>query len=112
MPRLQLSFACELYDRMLALHSSPTVLPLLKKISIENNTTKKTLGQLLVEGEIDATLGTSLPDEIRTDPDVVTAISELRRGRQGYLQAQEDLPDHTPGGDQEECLRALSVRRH
>lgn len=52
-------------------HGSPTVLPLLKKISIENNTTGKTLGQLLAEGAIDATLGTSLPDEIRTNPDVV-----------------------------------------
>src|SRR6201997_1068977 len=41
-------------------HGSPTVLPLLKKISIENNTSRKTLGQLLAEGEIDATLGTSL----------------------------------------------------
>ena len=52
-------------------HGSPTVLPLLKKISIENNTTRKTLGQLLAEGAVDATLGTSLPDEIRTNPDVV-----------------------------------------
>ena len=52
-------------------HGSPTVLPLLKKISIENNTTGKTLGQLLADGAIDATLGTSLPDEIRTNPDIV-----------------------------------------
>jgi len=52
-------------------HGSPTVLPLLKKVSIENNTTRKTLGQLLAEGAVDATLGTSLPDEIRTNPDVV-----------------------------------------
>ena len=52
-------------------HGSPTVLPLLKKISIENNTTGKTLGRLLAEGAVDATLGTSLPDEIRTNPDVV-----------------------------------------
>jgi 4,5-dihydroxyphthalate decarboxylase len=52
-------------------HGSPTVLPLLKKISIEHNTTTKTLGQLLAEGAIDATLGTSLPDEIRANPDVV-----------------------------------------
>ncbi|MGC2075279.1 MAG: ABC transporter substrate-binding protein [Xanthobacteraceae bacterium] len=51
-------------------HGSPTVLPLLKKISIENNTSRQTLGQLLAEGAIDATLGTSLPDEIRTNPDV------------------------------------------
>jgi 4,5-dihydroxyphthalate decarboxylase len=52
-------------------HGSPTVLPLLKKISIENNRSGKTLGQMLAAGEIDATLGTSLPDEIRTDPNVV-----------------------------------------
>ena len=52
-------------------HGSPTVLPLLKNISIENNKTNKTLGQLLADGEIDATLGTSLPEEIRTNPDIV-----------------------------------------
>jgi 4,5-dihydroxyphthalate decarboxylase len=52
-------------------HGAPTVLPLLKNISIENNKTRKTLGQLLAAGEIDATLGTSLPDEIRANPDVV-----------------------------------------
>ena len=52
-------------------HGSPTVLPLLKKISIENNATGKTLGQLLADGAIDATLGTSLPDEIRNNPDIV-----------------------------------------
>jgi 4,5-dihydroxyphthalate decarboxylase len=52
-------------------HGSPTVLPLLKKISIENNKTGKTLGQLLADGVVDATLGTSLPDEIRSNPDIV-----------------------------------------
>ncbi|HEX4040901.1 MAG TPA: ABC transporter substrate-binding protein, partial [Xanthobacteraceae bacterium] len=52
-------------------HGSPTVLPLLKKISIENNETGKTLGRLLAEGAVDATLGTSLPEEIRTNPDIV-----------------------------------------
>jgi 4,5-dihydroxyphthalate decarboxylase len=52
-------------------HGSPTVLPLLKKMTIENNKTGKTLGQMLAAGEIDATLGTSLPEEIRTNPDIV-----------------------------------------
>ncbi len=51
-------------------HGAPTVLPLLKKMSIENNKSHKTLGQLLAAGEIDATLGTSLPQEIRTDPNI------------------------------------------
>jgi 4,5-dihydroxyphthalate decarboxylase len=52
-------------------HGAPTVLPLLKKMSIEPNKSDKTLGQLLAAGEIDATLGTSLPEEIRTDPNIV-----------------------------------------
>jgi 4,5-dihydroxyphthalate decarboxylase len=52
-------------------HGSPTVLPLLKRVSIENNKTNKTLGKLLADGDIDATLGTSLPEEIRTNPDIV-----------------------------------------
>ena len=52
-------------------HGSPTVLPLLNNVSIENNKTKKTLGQLLADGEIDAMLGTSLPEEIRSNPDIV-----------------------------------------
>jgi 4,5-dihydroxyphthalate decarboxylase len=65
-------------------HGSPTVLPLLKNISIENNTTRKTLGQLLAEGAIDATLGTSLPDEIRTNPDVVRLFPN-------YVELDKDL---------------------
>jgi 4,5-dihydroxyphthalate decarboxylase len=65
-------------------HGSPTVLPLLKKISIESNTSNKTLGQLLAEGAIDATLGTSLPNEIRTNPDVVRLFPN-------YVDVDKDL---------------------
>ena len=65
-------------------HGHPTVLPLLKTISIENNTSKKTLGQLLAEGSIDATLGTSLPDEIRSHPDVARLFPD-------YVQRDIDL---------------------
>jgi 4,5-dihydroxyphthalate decarboxylase len=65
-------------------HGSPTVLPLLKKISIENNTSRKTLGQLLADGVIDATLGTSLPDEIRTYPDIVRLFPN-------YVELDKDL---------------------
>src|ERR1700749_2267018 len=37
-------------------HGAPTVLPLLKKMTIENNKTHETLGELLAAGKIDATL--------------------------------------------------------
>ena len=65
-------------------HCSPTVLPLLKNMSIENNRSKKTLGQLLADGEIDATLGTSLPEEIRTNPDIVRLFPN-------YVEVDTDL---------------------
>ncbi len=91
-------------------HGHPTVLPLLKKMSIENNQSGKTLGRMLAAGEIDATLGTSLPEEIRTDREHRPAVSEFRRGRQGPVQAQGHLSDHAPGRHQEEHLRAISVR--
>ena len=69
----------------LGAHGSPTVLPLLKKISIENNTTNKTLGQLLTEGVVDATLGTSLPTEIRSNPDIVRLFPDyVERDKELY----------------------------
>jgi 4,5-dihydroxyphthalate decarboxylase len=66
-------------------HGSPTVLPLLKKIAIENNTSKKTLGALLAEGTVDATLGTSLPDEIRSNPDIARLFPDyVERDKELY----------------------------
>jgi 4,5-dihydroxyphthalate decarboxylase len=65
-------------------HGSPTVLPLLKKIAVENNTSNKTLGQLLAEGVVDATLGTSLPKEIRSNPDIVRLFPD-------YVERDKDL---------------------
>ncbi len=52
-------------------HGSPTVLPLLKPIPIEQNTSNKSMSDLIEEREVDATLGTSLPAAIRSNPDIV-----------------------------------------
>ena len=60
------------------------MLPLLKKMSIENNKSGKTLGQMLAAGELDATLGTSLPEEIRTNPDIVRLFPN-------YVDVDKDL---------------------
>jgi 4,5-dihydroxyphthalate decarboxylase len=65
-------------------HGHPTVLPLLKKMTIENNHSGKTLGQLLATGELDATLGTSLPEEIRTD-------SNIARLFPNFVEVDKDL---------------------
>ena len=52
-------------------HGSPTVLPLLEPFPIEQNTSNKSMSDLIEERVVDATLGTSLPEAIRTNPDIV-----------------------------------------
>jgi 4,5-dihydroxyphthalate decarboxylase len=51
-------------------HGSPTVLPLLKSIKMEIGPPDKSLDDLIQEGAIDATIGTSMPESFRTNPDV------------------------------------------
>jgi hypothetical protein len=93
-------------------HGGPTVLPLLKKTSIENNTTEKTLGQLLAEGAIDATLGTSLPNEIRTNPDVVRLFPNYADVDKDLYKRKRIYPIMHLVAIKKECLRAPSVRCH
>ncbi len=52
-------------------HGSPSVLPLLKPFPIEQNHSNKSMSDLLEERVVDATLGTSLPEAILTNPDIV-----------------------------------------
>src|SRR5882724_4068297 len=48
-------------------HGSPTVLPLLKPINIVQGPQDKSLDDLIQEGKIDATMGTSMPESYRTN---------------------------------------------
>jgi 4,5-dihydroxyphthalate decarboxylase len=51
-------------------HGKPTVLPLLKPMPIEIEPSGRSLSDLIEDRVVDATLGTSLPEAIRTNPDV------------------------------------------
>ena len=51
-------------------HGKPTVLPLLKPMPIEIDPSGKSLSDLIEARVVDATLGTSLPEAIRTNPDI------------------------------------------
>jgi 4,5-dihydroxyphthalate decarboxylase len=51
-------------------HGDPHVLPLLKPMTIEPAPGGKPLNKLIEERLVDATLGTSLPESIRTNPDI------------------------------------------
>ena len=51
-------------------HGKPTVLPLLKHMPIEVDPSGRSLSDLIEARVVDATLGTSLPEAIRTNPDI------------------------------------------
>ncbi len=51
-------------------HGDPHVLPLLKPMKIEPAPAGRSLDSLIQDGLVDATLGTSLPESIRTNPDI------------------------------------------
>jgi 4,5-dihydroxyphthalate decarboxylase len=59
-------------------HGNPSVLPLVKSVPIEINDSGKSLSQLLDEGAIDATIGTSLPLAIRHNPEIRRLFPDFR----------------------------------
>jgi 4,5-dihydroxyphthalate decarboxylase len=69
-------------------HGSPTVLPLLKPVAIEQNRSSKSLSDLIEERAIDATIGTSLPEAIRSNPDVVRLFPN-------YVELEKDFYKRT-----------------
>jgi len=73
-------------------HGNPTVLPLLKPVSIEDNKSGKSLSELISEGAIDATLGTSLPESIRRNPDVQRLFPDYVQEEKDYYQRTRIYP--------------------
>ncbi len=73
-------------------HGSPTVLPLLKPVSIEQNRSDKSLSDLIVERSVDATLGTSPPEAVRTNPDVVRLFPNYAELEKDYYRRTRIYP--------------------
>jgi 4,5-dihydroxyphthalate decarboxylase len=69
-------------------HGSPTVLPLLKPVAIEHNRSNKSLSNLIEARAIDATIGTSLPEAIRSNP-------EIARLFPNYVELEKDFYKRT-----------------
>jgi len=65
-------------------HGDPSVMPLLKSVPIEQNTSGKSLSQLLDEGAIDAIIGTTLPESMRHNPDVQRLFPDFREVEKTY----------------------------
>jgi 4,5-dihydroxyphthalate decarboxylase len=82
-------------------HGHPTVLPVLRPVSITANNTGRSLSDLIAAGEIDAILGTSLPASIRTSPDVVRLFPDFREREKDYYRRTRIFP----------IMHAVAIRR-
>ena len=73
-------------------HGSPTVPPLLKKVNIENNTSGRSLSQMLSTGEIDALLGALMPEGFGSDPNIVRLFPNFVEIEQDYYRRTRIFP--------------------
>lgn len=73
-------------------HGEPTVLPLVKPVPIEDNTTGKSLSQLLDERAIDAIVGTNLPDAMRHNRDIQRLFPDFREMEKAYYKRTRIFP--------------------
>jgi 4,5-dihydroxyphthalate decarboxylase len=73
-------------------HGKPTILPTVKKLSISANKSGKSLSRLLEEGELQAIIGTGVPDAFGRDPDVVRLYPDYRAAELDYFRRTKIFP--------------------
>jgi 4,5-dihydroxyphthalate decarboxylase len=75
-----------------AAHGAPTLMPLVRAADISNNETGKSLSQLLDEGQIDAIIGTTLPQCIKHNPNVQRLFPDFREVEKSYYRRTGIFP--------------------
>ena len=73
-------------------HGNPTILPTVKKLSIAANRSGKSLSQLLEEGELQAIIGTGVPDAFGRNPDIVRIYPDCRAAEMEYYRRTRIFP--------------------
>jgi 4,5-dihydroxyphthalate decarboxylase len=73
-------------------HGHPTVMPLLKPITIEINKSEKSLSDLLENGEIDATIGGSVPPSYGKNPDIQRLFPDYKEVEKDYYRRTRIFP--------------------
>jgi 4,5-dihydroxyphthalate decarboxylase len=73
-------------------HGNPAAPAPLKKISIEQNSSGRSLSQLLEAGEIQAIIGSGLPDALRTNPDVQRLFPDFHALELDYFRRTRIFP--------------------
>ena len=65
-------------------HGNPNPPALLKPVNIEVNRTEYSLSELLVRGDIDATMGALMPDGFKTNPDLIRLFPDFKAVERDY----------------------------
>ena len=73
-------------------HGSPSVMPMHRPVPIELNHSGKSLSELLDTGEIDAIMGTTMPDCMKHNPRVVRLFPQFRQAEKAYYQRTQIFP--------------------
>ena len=74
------------------LHGEPGVMPLLRDVPITVNQTGRSLSDLIDKREIDAIIGTSVPDSRHHNPDVVRLFPDFREREKEYYRRTGQFP--------------------
>jgi 4,5-dihydroxyphthalate decarboxylase len=73
-------------------HGNPSAPPLLKPVSIEHNRSGRSLSALLETGEIQAIIGSGLPDALRSNPDVRRLFPDFHAVELDYFRRTRIFP--------------------
>ena len=73
-------------------HGKPTVLPPLEPVTIEANTSGRSLSELLDAGEIQATVGADLPSCVGRNPHIVRLFPDFRAAEKAYYRRTGIFP--------------------
>ena len=73
-------------------HGNPAAAPLLEPVSIEQNKSGRSLSELLERGDIQAIIGSGLPDALRTNPDVQRLFPDFHAAEMDYYRRTRIFP--------------------
>jgi 4,5-dihydroxyphthalate decarboxylase len=73
-------------------HGNPTILPTAKKLSISANKSGKSLSRMLEDGELQAIIGTGVPEAFGRNPDIVRLYPDYRSAEIDYYKRTKIFP--------------------
>lgn len=73
-------------------HGNPTILPTARKIAICANESGKSLSKMLEDGELQAIIGTGVPEAFGRNPDIVRLYPDYRAAEMDYYKRTKIFP--------------------